>query len=90
MLGIAPSEAAVERSFSQQKHIHTAVRNRLSFDSVEDAMMIRMNLPLLDPFYQPPVVQEEQEREREGTLEADVEYAAVDEHTITDLVETIE
>jgi hypothetical protein len=90
MLGIAPSEAAVERSFSQQKHIHTAVRNRLSSDSVEDAMMIRMNLPLLDPCYQPPVVQEEQEREREGTLEADVEYAAVDEHTITDLVETIE
>ena len=42
ILSIVPSEAAVERSFSAQKHIHTNLRNRLTNINVESQMVIRM------------------------------------------------
>jgi hypothetical protein len=47
MLAINPSEASVERSFSQQKLTHSSLRNRLADEIVEAQMFIKMNAPLL-------------------------------------------
>ena len=48
------SEASAERSFSDQKFVHSKVRNRLDEDVVEAEMRIRFNsteIPLVpDPF----------------------------------------
>jgi hypothetical protein len=43
LLSIAPSEAAVERSFSAQDAVHTKKRNRLGKDSVQAEMFVRFN-----------------------------------------------
>ena len=47
LLAINPSEASVERSFSQQKLIHSSLRNRLGNDIIEAQMFIKMNDKLL-------------------------------------------
>jgi hypothetical protein len=47
MISINPSEASVERSFSQQKLTHSVLRNRLADEVVEAQMFIKMNVPLL-------------------------------------------
>src|ERR1700730_13909013 len=41
LLAINPSEASVERSFSQQKLTHSALRNRLGIDIIEAQMFIK-------------------------------------------------
>lgn len=46
-ISIAPSEAAVERSFSHQKLVHNPLRNSLSEESVQALMRIRFNLKLV-------------------------------------------
>ena len=43
MIHINPSEAAVERSFSKQKFIHTALRNSLHKDTIESLMFVKVN-----------------------------------------------
>lgn len=43
ILSVNPSEASVERSFSQQKFIHTPLRNRLHKETVEALMFIKVN-----------------------------------------------
>lgn len=43
LLSINPSEASVERTFSQQKLIQSKLRNRLSDELIEQQMMLRCN-----------------------------------------------
>jgi hypothetical protein len=43
LLSLAPTEAAVERSFSKQKFIHSDRRNRAGDDLIEAQMMIAFN-----------------------------------------------
>jgi hypothetical protein len=43
LLGITPSEAAVERTFSAQDAVHTKKRNLLSDRSVEEEMFVKFN-----------------------------------------------
>ena len=43
LLSVGISEAAVERSFSQQKFTHSEVRNKLEADIVEAEMRIKFN-----------------------------------------------
>ena len=47
-LGMNPSEASVERSFSAQKEVHSKRRNRLAHESVQATMLVRINTPLLE------------------------------------------
>jgi hypothetical protein len=47
MLSINPSEASVERSFSAQKFVHSALRNRLHADVIDAQMFAKINAPLL-------------------------------------------
>lgn len=49
LLTVPPSEASVERSFSQQKIIHSHIRSLLKTDKVEAMMMIRYNCNLFLP-----------------------------------------
>jgi len=42
-LHINPSEASVERAFSRQKYVHTALRNRLHKETIDAMMFIKMN-----------------------------------------------
>jgi hypothetical protein len=48
LLSICASEAAVERSFSTQKFVHSTQRNRLKADAVEAEMMICFNTNTLE------------------------------------------
>jgi hypothetical protein len=45
LLSICPSEASVERTFSQQDMIHRDQRNRLHQKSIRGEMMIKFNTP---------------------------------------------
>ena len=47
LLRVNPTEASVERSFSAQGILHSDLRNRLSDESVESLMFVRMNVSLL-------------------------------------------
>ena len=42
MIHINPSEAAVERSFSKQKFIHTTLRNKLHKDTIDALMFVKV------------------------------------------------
>jgi hypothetical protein len=54
IFSIGISEASAERSFSDQKFVHSKIRNRLNEDIVQSEMRIRFNsteIPLVpDPF----------------------------------------
>jgi uncharacterized protein DUF659/hAT family protein len=54
ILRVVPTEAACERSFSFQKHVHRPLRNRLSRQNVKAEMMVRMNSHVLDGIYYNP------------------------------------
>ena len=41
---IVPSEAAVERSFSNQTILHSELRNRMTEKTINDLMYVRMNV----------------------------------------------
>jgi hypothetical protein len=46
---MVPSSCLVERSFSLQMRIHSAVRNRLAHETVRELMFVHWNLKLLEP-----------------------------------------
>jgi hypothetical protein len=48
VLYLSPSSGVVERSFSQQKNIHSLLRNRLEHSKVTKLMYLYWNLRLLD------------------------------------------
>jgi len=45
---VAPTEAACERSFSQQKRVHRPQRASLEHENVEKELFIRMNYELFE------------------------------------------
>ena len=47
MIHVNPSEAAVERSFSKQKFIHTTLRNKLHKDTIDALMFVKVNTDAL-------------------------------------------
>jgi len=48
LLTVVPTEAACERSFSTEGHLHSKLRNSLGDASVRALMNVRMNLHLVD------------------------------------------
>jgi hAT family C-terminal dimerisation region len=48
VLSLAPTSCVVERSFSQEKNIHSLLRNRLEHNKVKKLMYLYWNLLLLD------------------------------------------
>jgi hypothetical protein len=48
ILSLSPSSCVVERSFSQQKNIHSLLRNRLEHSKVRKLMYVYWNLRFLD------------------------------------------
>ena len=45
LISVTPSEACVERAFSQLGLLHSDVRNKLSPESIDALMFVRMNWP---------------------------------------------
>ena len=60
IFGISPSEACVERSFSNQGLLHSDIRASLDDSSVRALMSVRMNLPRLFSIASPVKVETEE------------------------------
>jgi hypothetical protein len=67
LLSVSPSEAAVERTFSAQKAVHSDHRNRLHGDTIESEMFLKFNHRTMLPRERQP---------DDGVVEMDENYDA--------------